>query len=125
MKKSAKKLPVTKATKAPAKKTIVPAVSSPALKKKKSTTSEPPATFISAQVDIGFGNHLTIRGSGPGLSWDEGLVMDCVGPNLWTVSIKKAAQPVIFKVLVNDLTWSAGVDYTVAAGKSVTITPTF
>ena len=125
MKKPAKKLPVTKAVKAPAKKTATPAVAASAPKKKKSSASEPPATFISVQVDIGFGNHLTIRGSGPGLSWDEGLIMDCVGPNLWTVSIKKAAKPVIFKVLVNDLSWSAGVDYTVAAGKSVTITPTF
>ena len=121
MKKPAKKLPASKpvkAVKAPAKKIAAPA-------KKKATSSEPPATFISVQVDIGFGNHLTIRGSGPGLSWDEGLVMDCFGPNLWTVSIKKATKPVIFKVLVNDLTWSAGVDYTVAPGKSVTITPTF
>ncbi len=118
MKKPAKKPAVTKAVKAPAKKTAAPA-------KKKSSVSEPPATFISAQVDIGFGNHLTIRGEGPGLSWDEGLVMDCVGPNLWTVSVKKAAKPVIFKVLVNDLSWSAGADYTIAAGKSITITPTF
>ena len=95
MKKPAKKLPASKpvkAVKAPAKKIAAPA-------KKKATSSEPPATFISVQVDIGFGNHLTIRGSGPGLSWDEGLVMDCVGPNLWTVSIKKATKPVIFKVL--------------------------
>ncbi len=121
MKKPANKAPaakIVKAAKAPAKKTAAPA-------KKKATVSEPPATFISAQVDIGFGNHLTIRGSGPGLSWDEGLVMDCVGPSLWTVSIKQAAKPVIFKVLVNDLSWSAGADYTVAPGKSITVTPTF
>ena len=66
MKKSAKKpvaAPVpapkaAKAPKAPAKKTAAPA------KKKASAATEPPATFISAQIDIGFGNHLAIRGEG-------------------------------------------------------------
>jgi len=122
MKKPAKKpsVPkVAKAVKAPAKKAGAPA------KKKSAASTEPPATFISAQIDIGFGNHLTVRGSGPGLSWDKGLVMDNVGSNLWTVALAKAAKPVTFKVLVNDLSWSAGADYVVAPGKSVTIFPAF
>ena len=124
MKKSAKKLPVTKPAvtkpeKAPAKKIAAPA------KKKSTASSEPPVTFISAQIDIGFGNHLTIRGSGPGLSWDDGLVMDNAGSNLWTVALAKAAKPVTFKVLVNDLNWNTGADYVVAPGKSITIHPTF
>ena len=70
-------------------------------------------TYISAQIDIGFGNHLTIRGAGPGLSWDEGLVMDCIGPNVWTATVAKATRPVTFKLLVNDLSWSTGADYVV------------
>jgi len=124
MKKPAKKLPaakttVTKTVKTPAKKTAAPA------KKKSAASAEPPATFISAQIDIGFGNRLTIRGSGPGLSWDEGLLMDNAGPNLWTVSLAKASKPVNFKVLVNDLSWSTGADFVVAPGKSITIFPTF
>jgi hypothetical protein len=106
------------AKKAPAKKSAAPA-------KKKSAAAEPPATFISAQIDIGFGNHLTLRGSGPGLSWDKGLVMDNVGHSLWTASIAKAVRPVIFKVLVNDLSWSTGADYTVEPGQSITVYPTF
>src|SRR6478735_509210 len=127
MKKSAKKLPAkTKAVQAPVKKTAAPAkkISAPA-KKKSASSSEPPATFISAQIDIGFGNHLTVRGEGPGLSWDDGLLMDNVGHNLWTVSLSKATKPVTFKVLVNDLSWSTGADFVVAPGKSVTIFPTF
>ena len=126
MKKPAKKLPVTKAAKAPAKPaaSVKKATTAPA-KKKSAASSEPPATFISVQIDIGFGNHLTIRGSGPGLSWDKGLVMDNVGANLWTVALAKAAKPVAFKVLVNDLSWSTGADFVVAPGKSITIHPTF
>ena len=125
MKKPAKKVSAAKpaakslpkpAAKAPAKKTVAPA-------KKKS--SEPPATFISAQINIGFGNHLYIRGEGPGLSWDHGVAMDCTGADLWTTSIKHAVAPVYFKVLVNDLSWSAGPDYVAKPGQSLTITPTF
>lgn len=133
MKKSAKKIPAPKAAaKAPGKKPAVSALKSaragallPAPAKKKSAAAEPPATFISAQIDIGFGNHLAIRGEGPGLSWDDGVVMDCVGPNLWTVSIKRAAKPVVFKVLVNDLSWNTGGDFAVGPGKSITVFPTF
>ncbi len=117
MKKITKKLPVTKkAAKAPAKKTAAPA---------KKKTAEPPATFISAQIDIGFGNHLYIRGEGPGLSWDHGIAMDCTGAGLWTTTVKHAAAPVVFKVLVNDLTWNAGPDYIAKPGKSLLVTPSF
>lgn len=129
MKKSAPKSaakPVAKstppATKAPAKKTPASATK-PAAKKK--VAAEPPATFISAQIDIGFGNQLTLRGTGPGLSWDKGVPMENVGHNLWTASIKGATAPVTFKVLVNDLSWSAGSDYVVEPGQNITVYPTF
>jgi hypothetical protein len=104
---------------APAKKAVAPA------KKKVDVAAEPPATFISAQIDIGFGNHLYLRGEGPGLSWDHGVAMDSLSSNLWTASVKGANLPVVFKVLVNDLTWSSGADYVVEPGQSITITPTF
>ena len=135
MKKSAKPAPAAKATKvaakpaaktipksvpkdAPAKKTVAPAT-------RKKTAAEPPATFISAQIDIGFGNHLYIRGEGPGLSWDIGVAMDNTGSNLWTTSVKGAKLPVVFKVLVNDLTWNTGADYSVNPGQSITVYPSF
>jgi hypothetical protein len=115
--------PAPKAVKAPAKKVTAPAkkVTAPAKKK----TGEPPATFISAQIDIGFGNHLFIRGEGPGLSWSHGLAMDCSGAGLWTTNVKNASAPVVFKVLVNDLSWSTGNDFVAAPGQSLTITPSF
>ncbi len=117
MSKTTKKTTAVSAkTKAPAKKSTAP------VKKK---TGEPPVTFISAQTDIGFGNHLYVRGEGPGLSWDHGIAMDCTGANLWTASIKSAKAPVTFKLLVNDIAWSTGNDFVVAAGKSITVTPSF
>ena len=116
MKKTTKKTPVSKA---PAKKTASPA------KRKPTVRTEPPATFISAKIDIGFGNHLYIRGEGPGLNWDHGRAMDCVGNDLWTITIKNAAAPIIFKVLVNDLSWSAEDDFVAEPGQSLTIVPLF
>ena len=117
MSKTTKKTTAASAkTKAPAKK-----ITAPARKK----TGEPPVTFISAQIDIGFGNHLYVRGEGPGLSWEHGVAMDCTGANLWTASVKHARAPVTFKLLVDDVTWSTGNDFVVAAGKSITVTPSF
>jgi hypothetical protein len=114
----ATKVSIATASKAPAKK------SAPA-KKKATASTAPLVTTISAKVDIGFGNHLYLRGEGPILSWDRGTAMDCTSNILWTTTIKGATAPVIFKVLVNDLTWSTGKDYVVEPGQSVTITPTF
>ena len=133
-------------SKAPAKKTVV-AVSKPAapvtksvapaakaapvketaapVKKKTVIKKEPPATIIFAKIDIGFGNHLYIRGEGQSLSWDHGIAMDCVGNGLWTTTIKDAAIPVVFKLLVNDLSWSTGSDFVAEPGQSLTVEPTF
>jgi hypothetical protein len=127
MKKSAKKAvrkPAVSSTpaktvKAPAKKSAAPA------KKKVAVPTELPATFITAKIDIGFGNHLFIRGNGPGLSWDKGIKMECIGAGLWTVSVRNAKDPVIFKVLVNDLSWSSGSDYVAEPGQNLTVSPSF
>lgn len=127
MKKTTKKATETKA---PAKKTVVADVSvkkasSPVSKKKTVVNTEPPATIIFAKIDIGFGNHLYIRGEAPGMSWDHGIAMDCVGAGLWTISIKNTVAPVVFKLLVNDLSWSTGPDFVAQPGQSLTVDPSF
>jgi hypothetical protein len=119
---------------APAKKTApaapAPAVVKPAkpmLKKTsvKAVAARAVATTITAQIDIGFGNALYIRGEGPGLSWDRGTLMNCVADDQWQITLPESARPVIFKFLVNDLSWSAGEDYTAAPGVKLTLAPTF
>lgn len=126
--KPAAKAPVAKApavkAAAPGKKPAAAKAAAPA-KKAPAVVSEPPATFITAKIDIGFGNQLFIRGTGPGLSWDQGVVMDCVGAGLWTIAVKNATTPVSFKVLVNDLSWSVGDDFTAEPGQSITVSPLF
>ncbi|HVU15839.1 MAG TPA: hypothetical protein VHD32_02870 [Candidatus Didemnitutus sp.] len=121
-------MPTKKTTKksvAPAPAAKAPAKKGAPVKKKPAATAEPPATFIAAKIEIGFGNHLFLRGEGPGLSWERGIAMDCIGADMWAATIKGALSPVTFKVLVNDLSWNSGKDYLVEPGQSVTVVPSF
>jgi hypothetical protein len=85
----------------------------------------PVVTTITARINIGFGNTLHLRGEGPGLSWDRGVPMECIAADLWRLNLGESARGYTFKVLVNDLTWNSGPDYTVASGGVVNLTPTF
>jgi hypothetical protein len=82
-------------------------------------------TTIVAAVDVGFGNHLTLRGTGPGLSWEIGLPLECVADDRWSISLPETSQPIVCKFLINDSEWCAGEDYTVLPGSSVVLSPTF
>lgn len=113
-----KKVAVKKvAAKTPVKK-VTKKVASP---KKKTATK----TVITAKINVGFGNTLFLRGEGPGLSWDVGAPMNCAGDDEWTSAIAGAKAPVVAKFLVNDVSWSTGRDFEVAAGSSVVLEPSF
>ncbi len=89
------------------------------------TPEQPPSTTVEANVDVGFGNALFIRGQGDGLSWEKGEALTCRGECLWVWQSAKARGPVIFKLLLNDLTWAQGDDVRVEAGQSVRLAPVF
>lgn len=122
--KPVKKAPA-KAVKPVAAAPVKPAVKAAAKPVVKPVAPAPVRTTITATIDIGFGNALYLRGEGAGLSWDRGLLMNCVSDDCWSLELSESARPVLYKFLVNDLTWSAGEDYTIAAGRSVTVVPTF
>jgi hypothetical protein len=136
MKKPASRSPKTPApasakpaAKAPLTKKVepiqAPAVKEPAPSVKKPTPEKVVPTAIIAQVDIGFGNMLFVRGESAGLSWDKGVPMENVAADQWRLVLNGVAAPVAFKLLINDLTWSAGEDYVVVPGTTATVTPTF
>jgi hypothetical protein len=104
---------------------LAPSPVVPAVPAAKSVTTPPVLTTISARIDVGFGNALFVRGEGPGLNWEKGLAMECVENNLWRVTLAGSARSYTFKFLINDVTWSAGPDFTAACGTSVTLTPEF
>jgi hypothetical protein len=97
----------------------------PALASATVVVRAPVVTTITAHIDIGFGNALYLRGQGADLSWDRGTLMNCVADNCWSLELPESGRPVIFKFLVNDLSWSAGQDFTVASGDTLATTPTF
>jgi len=51
--------------------------------------------------------------------------MNCVANDTWSMELGEASRPIIYKFLVNDLTWSAGEDYLVNSGANLNIVPTF
>ncbi len=114
---------------------LAPKVSKPLVKKAPAKPAAAPQvepvapttvrTTITAKIDIGFGNALYLRGEGAGLSWDRGTLMNCVDDDTWMLELGESVRPVIYKFLVNDLTWSTGDDYVVPAGTSVTVIPAF
>jgi hypothetical protein len=109
---------------APAKTKVTPHLK-PAIPLVRVEPSARPPTVINAKIDIGFGNSLFLRGVGPGLSWDKGIALACLASDHWSVSIKGAVQPIVFKLLVNDERWSAGADLVAEAGRETTVTPAF
>jgi hypothetical protein len=129
---------------APAKKAVIkppvpapaPKVADPAPIKKPAIPVDPvnpPAaapsaaafTAVTAQIDIGFGNTLFIRGEGPGLTWNKGLPLKNAGSSEWTISLPRATRPIIFKFLINDEVWSTGEDYKADPGALVVLQPGF
>lgn len=72
---------------------------------------------------MGFGNQLFIRGEGGGLSWSQGLPMECVGPAEWQWRTRDTGAPLIFKVLLNNDRWSHGENFVAAPGEWTEITP--
>ncbi|MFT3780545.1 MAG: hypothetical protein QM790_00930 [Nibricoccus sp.] len=119
-----------KAAKAPAQKAIglAPAQKAPAPALAPAVKSSPAAavsTKITAKIDVGFGNTLYIRGEGPGLSWEKGIPLDCVADDQWSLTLADASRPVVFKFLINDLTWCIGDDFVVQPGGTTEITPVF
>jgi hypothetical protein len=81
-------------------------------------------TTIEVKVDVGFGNAIFLRGKGTGLTWDHGVPLVCVDGSTWRWA-QKVADPVTFKVLLNDQVWSAGSDLVVAPGQKVEVSPSF
>lgn len=110
--------------KAVAKKVAAPAAPAKKAAVKKASTPVLPTT-ITAHVDVGFGNTLYLRGDGPGLSWEKGIVMDCASDERWEWNTYEAKSPFEFKVLINDQEWAVGENETAHPGKVANVSPVF
>jgi hypothetical protein len=82
-------------------------------------------SFVRAHIDVGFGNTLFIRGSGAGLNWEYGLPMHCVDASTWVWASEDLAQPIEFRLLLNDTTWAIGEILSLSPGQELALTPVF
>lgn len=92
---------------------------------KKESSKKVEQTTLIARVDVGFGNSLYVRGSGAGLSWSKGTLLDNVSPYEWAFKSTKAKGEVEFKFVINDEIWAEGENLTVAAGGTSISSPIF
>ena len=118
------KITTTTKTKAvPVKKTATS--KKKAATKRKTSLKSTKITTIKAHVDVGWGNHLFIRGSGGGLKWEVGQKMDWKDGD-WTWSTAQTNEDGIeFKFLINDEIWAEGENLVVCSGDSYTSIPGF
>jgi hypothetical protein len=82
-------------------------------------------TTIAADINVGLGNALFIRGEGEGLSWDKGVPLHCIGDSTWTWASTAIKDKAVFKLLLNDAVWAQGDNLTVEAGKDLRLMPVF
>jgi hypothetical protein len=78
-----------------------PAVSSPPEIAEPAVSADG-ATRLIVTAYIGIGNRLTIRGDGPGLSWEKGVPLSFVSIGKWRWETNDATAPVRFKLYKND-----------------------
>lgn len=81
-------------------------------------------TSVVAQIDVGFGNHLTIRGFGAGLSWGKSQPMKWEN-GAWTWQTTQASEDFEFKTLLNDRVWQQGLNLKAKAGQKTVFRPHF
>ena len=113
-----------KAKKAPANKPLA----APATGKKASIRKRPQSvypTIVMAQVDVGWGNELFIRGEGANLRWDRGIAMENIEADIWQWCSECLDEDLICKFLINDFTWSAGENIAIRHGQKSVMQPTF
>jgi hypothetical protein len=134
-----KKITKTAKTPAPATKLAAPAPASkstvaPKVKKAAPPSPAAPAIVtkpkgsrvtIVANVDVGFGSSVYLRGDEPILSWTKGVALGSVASDKWEIVLTGIDRPFQFKFLRNDADWSSGENYTASPGDTLSLKPGF
>jgi len=86
------------------------------------TAESAPLTTIEVDADVGLGNALFIRGDQAPLSWDEGWPTINAGAGFWRFATTELSGSFEYKVLRNDVDWSAGENFSGTAGATNSVT---
>ncbi len=95
------------------------------IEKKSDTTVKPrKKTKVMIKYDVGYNNNLYIRGNGPGLSWEHGVLLQNIGPDewIWEANLSTGCD---FKVLINDQQYETGENHHIEDGTLIQYTPQF
>ena len=82
-------------------------------------------TVVAANVELGQGASLFIRGQGGNLRWDRGRPLTCIGPRRWVWSASGVKERVEFQLLLNDQVWARGENLVLGAGEKIEVAPDF
>jgi hypothetical protein len=106
--------------KAPTKESATSAI--PNNDKKKIKTNK---TRVVIHCDVGFNNHIYIRGVGADLSWDKGMLLQNTAPDEWVWETDKPFNACEFKVLINDSQYEQGDNHALICEKGLDYQPRF
>jgi len=90
---------------------------------KKKTTAK--LTRVVIHCDVGFNNNIFIRGNGPNLCWDKGILLRNTKSNEWVWETDQPFNSCEFKVLLNDTQYEQGNNHTLTCENSIEYTPQF
>lgn len=89
------------------------------------STQKAGRTRVVVKCDVGFGNHLYIRGKGANLSWDKGVAMKNTKPDEWVWETDLPISTGEFKVLINDNRYEGGENHPFKPNAAIEIAPRF
>jgi len=84
-----------------------------------------PTTRITIKYDVGFSNSLYLRGKGPNLSWDKGIMLKNISADEWVWETNTPFTTCEFKVLLNDRVYEIGDNHLLSCGAAIQYTPKF
>lgn len=82
-------------------------------------------TKLQIHYNCGFGNFLTIRGQGAGLTWDSGTTLKNIRDDLWSFEPVLPFTQIEFKILLNDQVYETGENNLLKTGQNLDHTPRF
>jgi glycosidase len=84
-------------------------------------------TTIRVHYNVGWGNRITLRGDSDPFRWTQPMETRNTAADVWEYQLERfsTGQSFQFKPLINDVTWSAGSNYTGTGGSTIDIYPTF
>ena len=85
----------------------------------------PSITKITLKYDVGYNNHMYLRGNGVNLKWDVGVLLKNTKYDEWVWESKTPFSSLEFKALINDQQYELGENHKITYGSTIKYTPKF